>query len=305
MKPSVKMYKQMAREKKDFSFFDRLHGLVYIKWPFLYIGAAVGELKWAAFVLSVLKKIFYRTDIAKREKGHPGGHSLADGYHGKVVRLDAAEQLVQIDKEICLTNLETVIPYSTAKDIILKNPDHLAVLDCPCRSARTNPCLPLDVCIAVGEPFASLIVEHHPNRSRRITSEEAVAILREEEKRGHVHHAFFKDAMLGRFYAICNCCACCCGAMQANRHGIPMLAPSGYTARIDIEKCDNCGQCRSICPFRAVRIVNKQIRIFQAKCMGCGLCASVCPNNAIELYPDTSKGEPLEIRNLMHIESSI
>jgi hypothetical protein len=26
---------------------------------------------------------------------------------------------------------------------------------------------------------------------------------------------YYKDAMLGRFYAICNCCACCCGAMQA------------------------------------------------------------------------------------------
>jgi hypothetical protein len=25
----------------------------------------------------------------------------------------------------------------------------------------------------------------------------------------------YKDAMLGRFYAICNCCSCCCGAMEA------------------------------------------------------------------------------------------
>jgi tRNA (Thr-GGU) A37 N-methylase len=27
----------------------------------------------------------------------------------------------------------------------------------------------------------------------------------------------YKDAMLGRFYAICNCCSCCCGAMQAHQ----------------------------------------------------------------------------------------
>jgi hypothetical protein len=26
---------------------------------------------------------------------------------------------------------------------------------------------------------------------------------------------YYKDAMLGRFYATCNCCSYCCGAMQA------------------------------------------------------------------------------------------
>ena len=36
--------------------------------------------------------------------------------------------------------------------------------------------------------------------------------------------------MLGRFYAICNCCKCCCGAMQAHLNGVPMLASSGYVA---------------------------------------------------------------------------
>ena len=68
-------------------------------------------------------------------------------------------------------------------------------------------------------------------------SEEAVAILQAEQERGHVHHAFFKDAMLQRFYAICNYCSCCCGAMQAQRNGTPMLASSGYVSRVDEDAC--------------------------------------------------------------------
>lgn len=299
MKSSVKMFKQMAREKKDFSFFDRMHGLVYTKWPYLYIRIAIGGSKWASALIPFLKRLFDRTDKRKQKKDIIKKHSFADTYHAKVVTLEAAEQLVQIDREICLTNLETVIPYTTAKDIILKNPDHLAVLDCPCRSARDNPCMPLDVCIAVGEPFAGLIIEHHPGRSRWITPEEAVTILREEEKRGHVHHAFFKDAMLGRFYAICNCCSCCCGAMQAHRCGTPMLAPSGYTAKINTVQCTGCGECYRICPFQALIFKSKRMRVLPANCMGCGLCTSVCPNQAIELLPDADKGEPLEIRKLM------
>ena len=60
-------------------------------------------------------------------------------------------------------------------------------------------------------------------------------------KRGHVSHAFFKEAVLGRYYAICNCCSCCCGAMQAHREGVPMLASSGYLAALEADNCLHCG----------------------------------------------------------------
>ena len=140
----------------------------------------------------------------------------------------AASKLVTVQQDVTLTDLEHVIPYSRARDIVLRNPDHIVVLDCPCRVGRADPCLPLDVCLIVGEPFASFVSEHHPGRSRWITQDEAVEILWAEQERGHVSHAFFKDAMLGRFYAICNCCSCCCGAMQYHHQGIPMLASSGF-----------------------------------------------------------------------------
>jgi hypothetical protein len=61
--------------------------------------------------------------------------------------LKQATQLVTVEEEITLTDLEQVIPYTHARDIILRNPDHIAVIDCPCRVVRPEPCLPLDVCL--------------------------------------------------------------------------------------------------------------------------------------------------------------
>jgi ferredoxin len=186
-----------------------------------------------------------------------------------------------------------------ARDIILQNPDHIIALECPCRASRPNPCLPLDVCLIIGEPFASFVSEHHPDRTRWITSREAVEILQAEDQRGHVHHAFFKDAMLGRFYAICNCCACCCGAMQAQRKGTPMLVASGYVSRVDRDLCIGCGNCEETCQFEAISIPDGYALIDAEACMGCGICVEHCEQGALVLERDISKGEPLEIFSLL------
>jgi ferredoxin len=284
---------------------------VYARWPYLYIGIGTGEhrlvkilgplVSWFARRLPVQQPKGYNTAAAAEATGggKPDHVTFADTYHGKVVPLRAAAQLVTVKEEICIENLETVIPYARARDIILKNPDHIAVLDCPCRVSRPDPCLPLDVCLIIGEPFASFITEHQPERARWITPTEAVEILQAEDGRGHVHHAFFKDAMLGRFYAICNCCECCCGAMQAQRQGTPMLASSGYIAVVNEDLCIGCGECREYCQFGALALNEIHAVVDQENCMGCGVCSSKCQQGALVLVREASKGEPLEIFELM------
>jgi ferredoxin len=234
-----------------------------------------------------------------------GGTTFADTYHGKVVPTQAAGELVKVEEDISLTDLEPIIPYARAKDIVMKNPDYIVVLDCPCRNARQDPCLPLDVCLIIGEPFASFVLEHHPHRSRVISSQEAVQILEEEHQRGHVHHAFFKDAMLERFYAICNCCSCCCGAMQAQRNGTMMLTSSGYVAQIDHGECIACGVCADLCPFEAIHMEGESPHISDEDCMGCGVCAGHCEVEAIELLLAPGKGEPLSIQALIEEKRGI
>ncbi len=312
IRPSTRAFVQEGRNIPGYSWFDGLHGYVYARWTYLYIGIGTGEHPIARMFRPLVHAI--ENVLARRGNRHArrenqdgmsdgsvgkGKVTFADGYHGKVVPLAAAEQLVTLDKEIRLTDLEHVIPYATARDIILKNPDHIVVLDCPCRVVRKNPCLPLDVCLVIGQPFADFVIEHHPNRSRRISQEEAVDILRAEHDRGHVHHAFFKDAMLGRFYAICNCCECCCGAMQAHRNGTPMLASSGYVARLHADTCTGCGTCVETCPFSAIRVEDDLPCVNADLCMGCGLCVSKCPQGALSLQREVSKGTPLELKSLL------
>jgi ferredoxin len=335
LRPSTRAFFREGRRTPGYSLFDWLHGYVYGRWPYLYIGIAVGEHPLARLfspLVRGLSRLFAprggdgggrvrRGGAPYPPTGRPGkpAHAqlssqspdritFADTYHGKVVPLEAAKRLVTVEKEIRLTDLEKVIPYARARDIVLQNPDHIVVLECPCRAARPDPCQPLDVCLIVGEPFASFVAEHHPHRSRWITQDEAVEILRAERERGHVHHAFFKDAMLGRFYAICNCCACCCGAMQAHRNGTPMLASSGYVSQVDAERCVGCGACAEVCPFGAIamdggdgggRVRSPAPTVDAALCMGCGVCVSRCEQGALSLVRDPGKSEPLEIDELV------
>jgi len=292
-----------ARHTPGYSLLDWLHGYVYARWPYLYVGIGTGEHPLSRILLPFLswlaRLIWHWPDSDCAAQGPDGRVTFASTYHGKVMPLKAATHLVTVEEEIRLTDLEQIIPYARARDIVLRSPTHIVALECPCRAVRAHPCQPLDVCLIVGEPFASFVAEHHQRHARWITPEEAVEVLRAEDERGHTHHAFFKDAMLGRFYAICNCCACCCGAIQAHRQGTPMLAPSGYVSRVDADLCTGCGTCVDYCQFAALSMKDGIASIWAAACMGCGVCISKCPQRALSLIRDPSKGEPLEIRELI------
>jgi ferredoxin len=222
-------------------------------------------------------------------------------YHGKVVKVEEAQALVRVTEDVALRGLEHIIPYKVANDIILEDPDHIGVVDCPCRATMQDPCKPLDVCIAVGEPFVGLLEEFGTGNFRRIDAGEAARILREEHERGHVQAAYFKDAVGGRFYHICNCCSCCCVGMKAhNAYHVPLLASSGYVARVDAEECNGCGACEDACPFKAVAVGGDQVAVVDAAlCMGCGVCESRCEAEAIKLEVDPSRPAPLDIEALI------
>lgn len=296
MKQSTRKFLQESRRTTGHSIGRFIHGYVYARWPYLYIGVGTGE-HWLSKIIPPLAGGIGR--ILGFFNGRGPKTTTADTYHGKVIPLESAKQLIRVDEKLELRNLEHIIPFQYAKDIILKNPDHLVALDCPCRASRAEPCKPLDVCLIVGEPFASMVMDHHPQRARWITAAQAEQILVDEHTRGHVHHAYFKDAMLDRFYAICNCCSCCCGAMQAVRNGSPMIISSGYACRVDYELCIECESCIGSCHFNALSMVGNRIEIDEGECMGCGVCVSLCDPGALSLELDPTKPAPLEVQELL------
>jgi Pyruvate/2-oxoacid:ferredoxin oxidoreductase delta subunit len=280
MRPSTWAYLKEGGLRNLLSL-EALHFYVYARWTNQYIG----------FLLSnpTKKKVkFLKADNV--------GRWWADHYHGKVVPPELAQAIITVDQDI-RRDLEQIIPYPTARNLVLEGPPDVVVYECACRLAREEPCSPTQVCMVIGKPFTDFILEHNPGSSRRLTQDEALTLLREEHERGHVHTAYFKDACLDRFYAICNCCPCCCGGLQAMRGNVPMVCASGYVARIDAKHCPACGICADSCPFDAIE-VNGGAIVDWERCMGCGVCTSQCPDGLITLERDERKGIPLDVRAL-------
>ena len=258
----------------------------------LFYGATVSYLR----VLKNLVKL-----NSKSIRNH-----ISETYHGKVVRLDDAAKFITIKKNIEIRDIDQILPYRYAKDIILKNPQNIVVYDCPCRRQKSNPCEPIDVCLIVGDPYVDLIRMVQPFHSRRITPEKALAILKEEDQRGHVHTAWFKTVMLNRFYAICNCCKCCCLGMKFMlEYNMKTVLPSGYRAVIG-EDCVGCGECAKYCQFDAIEIISisingkkkKKSKVIPERCFGCGICESKCKKENISLILNAKNGVPLNIETL-------
>jgi ferredoxin len=255
-----------------------LHGYIYLRWQKPYLRLFINQ-------------IGPRSTQSARKW-------WADQYHSKVLTEPQARSLITVGADIPYQDLEQIIPYPVARDIVLSAPLKITAYECGCRHARQDPCTPTQVCLFVGEPFASFMLEHHPTESKALSQMEALKLLKSEHERGHIHAAWFKNAMHDRFYVICNCCKCCCGGIETMvKHDIPILSSSGYVAQADETICVACGTCTESCPFGALSLSNDVV-VSWDKCMGCGVCVDQCPKGALSLIRDEKKGIPLDVQVL-------
>ena len=59
-------------------------------------------------------------------------------------------------------------------------------------------------------------------------------------------------------------------------------------AKIDPQKCTDCGICLSRCRFDAIKSINQKYEIDEFACEGCGVCEISCSNNAISMIDDVA-----------------
>ena len=111
LKPSTVAFLREGREKPGYTWFDGLHGYVYGRWLYLYIGIGTGEHQLAKLLgplyreisqmVEALAGVEYGAELDNNgsEPDDPTGKiNFADSYHGKVMPLESASRLVLVNE---------------------------------------------------------------------------------------------------------------------------------------------------------------------------------------------------------------
>lgn len=191
-------------------------------------------------------------------------------------------------QEPVLANSKTnhILDYERATHIV-EEAEYIGLGTCYCRHKMYHaghPCeidAPWDVCLTFDNVARSLA--ENGGYARLISKEEAIDALERSYDSNLVqigenvreHPAF-----------ICNCCGCCCEALQAARRFSPMqpVATTNYIPHITKDKCIGCGKCANVCPILAISMENTRHPVVDHEiCLGCGVCARNCPVGAIHM----------------------
>ncbi|MGB4267677.1 MAG: 4Fe-4S binding protein [Spirochaetota bacterium] len=173
----------------------------------------------------------------------------------------------------------TVAPFEDAVAIIKQAPV-IAVADCICRKEKKivgKGCdKPMETCLMFGS-MAEYYIDN--NLGRKISADEAIAIVKEAQRHGMVTQPGTAQNPAG----MCSCCGDCCAVLLSiKRFPKPSeMVFSNYYAESN-DNCTACGNCVDMCQMEAIDITDIA-HVNKDRCIGCGLCVMACPNDAIKL----------------------
>lgn len=82
-----------------------------------------------------------------------------------------------------------------------------------------------------------------------------------------------------------DCVAQASGAAQRASNlmtvGVAKIEP--ITAEVKEDLCSRCLICVPACPYNALVVNEKAVKVLEILCKGCGVCAAACPSDAIEM----------------------
>lgn len=276
--------------------FDRfLHNYLYFKFYYPYVRTVYGgivfisdHLPWFRPLRGVLSMALSR-------------------YHAKVLSFGDTKKILSLHESISAVSPKNrrIVPYKYAYKIIFQEPEHIAVMDCPCKMTLGDREENINSCLAVGKALSSFWLEHCGKKyhARRISQREALALIERFRNMGYLTQAFFKVATGGSTGVICNCHPDTCVSLRTTKLAkrfndrFSMNADSGYAVEFNEKRCRYHGKCAEVCPVEAIT-VDKNKKTFaydKDSCLGCGLCVEHCPEKALSLYIDKTKPVPLDI----------
>ncbi len=185
-----------------------------------------------------------------------------------------------------------VLDYEKATSIIEQN-DKFSIGYCSCRHEKLHlgekKCdVPLDSCTSFGMA-ADYMVRN--NLAREADRTEMLDNLAQSRDFGLV---LLADNNKGNPTFICNCCSCCCNALEGMRRFdySHFVVSSSLAPAFSDETCQGCGSCVKACPVNAIEMValenpgpkkKKRPQVDEATCLGCGVCALKCKTESIRL----------------------
>jgi len=266
------------------------HHYIYFVFYQPYIRAAL-------FCINLMGKVSWLKPL------NPIIDAMYQRFHAKVLVPEDTAKIFEMNQDITAVSSlnKRIIPFKYAYKILFRDPEAIAVMDCPCRKVLP-PFEEVNCCIAIGKEISAFWLEHcEKYNARKITQAEARAIIETHRKTGNITQAFFKVATGGSTGVICSCSPEHCISLRATRvtrkfhKRLSQSASSGYSISIDREKCNECGTCLEFCHVDALSIKDNGLEYDTDLCLGCGLCVERCDRDVLSLYRDSGKPLPLDI----------
>ncbi|MCP4574092.1 MAG: 4Fe-4S dicluster domain-containing protein [bacterium] len=194
-------------------------------------------------------------------------------------------------------NAAHVLDYERASEVI-ETASHIGVGMCYCRHKKNHlggACdAPMDICMTFNGSAESLTKHGH---ARTVDKTECRDLLDEAYERGLVQ---FGENVQKRVSFICNCCGCCCEALEAQKRFTHLhpIHTTNFEPVVDLESCKGCGKCVDACPVEAMTLVSannpakpkrRTARLDPGSCLGCGVCVRACTKESLTLAPRAAR----------------
>jgi ferredoxin len=188
-----------------------------------------------------------------------------------------------------------ILDYEKAISIVESN-DKYSIGLCSCRHEKHHldqkKCdVPLETCTAFGYAADYMI---RNNLAREASRSEMLENLARSRELGLVLNA---DNVQQNVTYLCHCCGCCCNVLLGiGKYGYDnVVVTSSYVAEPDVQVCNGCGKCATVCPIHAIEMTpllvlpvekkKKQPVVDASICIGCGVCGLKCKEEAMALVP--------------------
>lgn len=195
-----------------------------------------------------------------------------------------------INKEIGGTET-SFLPQQVVEELIRRSAHRVIIDRCTCRDAVQCKDHPIDFgCTLLGEGTREI----DPRIARHVSVQEAIEHLHRTIEDGLIPMAgrvkldnyIWGVRDHGKLLTICHCCRCCCTILASakylpNETADSLRRLSGFSIRVDQDRCTQCGVCIDECFMESFSMPNSEIVHDLSRCKGCGRCVSVCPEDAL------------------------